>query len=287
MPDSTTVTDLASQYVAQVAGDLDQNVKEQERIGAEISALQEQLAVLQHDHGVLVTMQQALGTKAAATSARPSAATAVPAPRKKATTGSAAAKRTRTAKHTAAPKAATAKSTAAKSGTTKSPAAKGPATAKTAAEDAKSPSRTATAKTAPVKQAPAKTVGAKTVSGKTADGKRAAESAPSGKATAAKAATAETATATAAQPTLVELVRQHLAAQQEPRSAGEVAAALGQEHPDRDVKATVVRTTLEALVAKNQAQRAKQGSSVFYTPQDAPEQPTSSGAQPHPTSTDA
>jgi hypothetical protein len=33
-----------------------------------------------------------------------------------------------------------------------------------------------------------------------------------------------------------------------------------------------VRTTLEALVAKNHAQRAKQGTSVFYTAPDAAEQ---------------
>ncbi|MDW6066388.1 hypothetical protein SAZ11_62355 [Streptomyces sp. FXJ1.4098] len=68
-----------------------------------------------------------------------------------------------------------------------------------------------------------------------------------------------------AQPTLVELVRSHLTEQGEPRSAAEVATALGQAHPERGIKTTVVRTTLEGLVAKNQAQRSKQGASVFYT----------------------
>lgn len=72
------------------------------------------------------------------------------------------------------------------------------------------------------------------------------------------------------QPTLVELVRKHLADQVEPRSAAEVTAALGQQHPERTIKTTVVRTTLEGLVAKTLALRAKQGSSVFYTaPQEA------------------
>lgn len=73
-----------------------------------------------------------------------------------------------------------------------------------------------------------------------------------------------------AQPTLVELIRGHLAEQSEPRSAAEIATALGQAHPQRSVKTTVVRTTLEGLVAKSQAQRSKQGSSVFYTAAAAP-----------------
>ncbi|MDH6703032.1 hypothetical protein P3T26_007549 [Streptomyces sp. MAA16] len=62
MSESTTVaTGLTSQYIAQVAGDLESNLKEQERISAEIAALQEQLTALQQDHSVLVNVQQALG----------------------------------------------------------------------------------------------------------------------------------------------------------------------------------------------------------------------------------
>ncbi|GAA0544192.1 hypothetical protein GCM10010390_52840 [Streptomyces mordarskii] len=72
-----------------------------------------------------------------------------------------------------------------------------------------------------------------------------------------------------AQPTLVDLVREHLTGQGEPRSAAEITAALDKQHPERNVKNTVVRTTLENLVAKNQAQRTKQGSSVFYTAAEA------------------
>jgi hypothetical protein len=37
------------------------------------------------------------------------------------------------------------------------------------------------------------------------------------------------------------------------------------------VQTNVVRTTLEGLVAKSNAQRVKQGSSVYYTAPDAPE----------------
>lgn len=76
-------------------------------------------------------------------------------------------------------------------------------------------------------------------------------------------------TASSPSPTLVELVREHLEGQSEPRSAAKIAAALGQRHPEHNVKTTVVRTTLEGLVARNQAQRSKQGKSVFYTAPDA------------------
>ncbi|GAB7106624.1 hypothetical protein JCM4814A_49380 [Streptomyces phaeofaciens JCM 4814] len=88
------------------------------------------------------------------------------------------------------------------------------------------------------------------------------------KRTAGKSA-AKASAAPAAQRTLVELVREHLVGQSEPRSAAEITATLEQQHPERAVKTTVVRTTLEGLVAKNQAQRTKQGTSVFYTTTDA------------------
>jgi cell division septum initiation protein DivIVA len=189
MPETTThATELASQYIAQVTGDLEANVKEQERINAEISSLQEQLAALQHDHSVLVNMQQALGitTAPAGPAAEPESA-AVPSPRRK-------------------------KASAAPGG----------------------------------KQ---KTLKSVAVPRKRAAGK------PAAKATGA---------AKAAQPTLVELLRRHLAEQKEPRSAAEISTALGQAHPDRDIAAKVVRVTLEGLVAKSQAERSKQGRSVFY-----------------------
>ncbi|MGI5041680.1 hypothetical protein ACM9HB_35195, partial [Streptomyces sp. JAC128] len=50
--------------------------------------------------------------------------------------------------------------------------------------------------------------------------------------------------------------------------------ALGQAHPDRNIKTTVVRTTVEGLVAKSHAQRTKQGSSVYYTTTNTPEPAT-------------
>ncbi|GHI02066.1 hypothetical protein AQI88_17960 [Streptomyces cellostaticus] len=173
---TTAATELASQYSTQVAGDLERNLKEQERLSGAIQALQQQLASLQQDHTVLLSIQQALGTPA------------VPAPRKKAA--------------------------------------------------------------------------AKPVAGKQAIAKKAP--APARKGAGRKSAATAPASPTAL-PTLVDLAREHLAGQNEPRSAAEVTTALAQQHPERTIRTTVVRTTLEGLVAKNQAQRSKQGTSVFYT----------------------
>ncbi|MET7745992.1 hypothetical protein [Streptomyces sp. NPDC005385] len=93
--------------------------------------------------------------------------------------------------------------------------------------------------------------------------KKAAPKKTPAKASAAKAA--KPASDSAAKPSLVDLVRGHLEQAGEPRSAAEITTALAKAHPDRSIKVTVVRTTVENLVAKSHAQRAKQGSSVFYT----------------------
>lgn len=61
VPDSTT---LQSQYAAQIQSDLDSNVAEREHIAGQISALQEQLSVLENNHALLASMQQAIGTPA-------------------------------------------------------------------------------------------------------------------------------------------------------------------------------------------------------------------------------
>ena len=210
MPDTqTATTELTSHYTAQVAGDLDRNAKEQDRISTEIDALQEQLRALQHDHTVLTSMQKALGAADTATQPAPEAAAAPSVPRQKTTAQPGTSKRVR-AKKTVAAQGGEA---------VKKPAAKKPEAA--------------------------------------------------AKATAAKAA----------QPTLVELIRRHLTDQSEPRSAAEIATALGQAHPDRNIKTTVVRTTVEGLVAKSHAQRTKQGSSVYYTTTGTPE-PTAPATAP-------
>lgn len=210
MSESTTgTTELTSQYIARVTDDLEHNLKEQERVGAEITALQEQLTALQQDHTVLVNMQQALGiTKAPAESAVTPESTAGISPRQKTSTEPSSRRRARKA--------------------------------------------------------------------------TASQASPTARKSAAKTAAAAKTT----QPTLVELIRRHLAEQSEPRSAAEISTALSQVHPERGIKTKVVRVTLEGLVAKSQAQRTKQGSSVFYTAPDAPEPAAAPQAEEKPEVTD-
>ncbi|MDX2939289.1 hypothetical protein [Streptomyces ipomoeae] len=196
-------TELTSHYAAQVTGDLERNVKEQERITADIASLQQQLAALQHDHTVLVNMRQALGiTEATAEPAAESESATVPSPRKEG--GAARGGKQRARKSAAAPQKAVKKPAAKAEGATK-----------------------------------------------------------------------------AVQPTLVELIRRHLAESKEPRSAAEISTALGQAHPDRQITTKVVRVTLEGLVAKSRAERSKQGKSVFYTA-SAPEPTGAPGAEAQP-----
>ncbi|MGW3432903.1 hypothetical protein ACWDHW_33855 [Streptomyces melanosporofaciens] len=66
-------------------------------------------------------------------------------------------------------------------------------------------------------------------------------------------------------PTLGDLIRGDLTQHGEPRSAAEVTTALTQTLPDREIKTTVVRSTLESLVAKGQAHRTKRQRAVFYS----------------------
>ncbi|MEI5522844.1 hypothetical protein WB401_06195 [Streptomyces brasiliscabiei] len=235
-------TDLKAQYTAQVSADLERNAKEQERLRQEIDALQEQLQSLQQDRSVLANMQQALGVMApgpaAGSAAEPVSVTeevAAPSvPRQK--TGTATTTAPTTGKRTRA-KRAPAPQTGKQ--------AKKPATAKPKAQ-AKTQAKTATAEAAPAKTATAKSSTATTTAAKPAPAKK-------------------------TQPTLVELIRRHLTEQSEPRSAAEVATALTQAHPDRRIQTNVVRTTLEGLVAKSNAQRTRQGSSVYYTAPDTQE----------------
>ncbi|ARZ66043.1 regulatory protein [Streptomyces albireticuli] len=241
MPDAQLETNgIKEQYAFKVAADLEHNTKEQERIGAEVTALEEQLRALRRDHTLLVSVQQALGKEGAAAAAsrkagdtatlpkpRPAAAEAKPARRRKATTTKAA--------------------------TTKAPAAKA----------TKNSARTTGAKADTKVEKATKTERVeKTEKAETPE-------------KAGKTATADT---KAAGPTLVSLVREALGRQSEPRSAAEIAAAVAEAQPDRTIKPTVVRTTVEGLVAKGQAQRTKQGTSVFYAAPDgspaAPAEPS-------------
>ncbi|MFD3484797.1 hypothetical protein [Streptomyces sp. NPDC058665] len=64
---------------------------------------------------------------------------------------------------------------------------------------------------------------------------------------------------------LTELIHEYLTEQSEPRTAGEIAKALTDAHPDRNLNDNLVRTTTERLVARSRAERSKQGATVHYT----------------------
>ncbi|MBM4832573.1 hypothetical protein [Actinospica acidiphila] len=303
---STVATDLTSQYVAQVTNDLERNAKEQERVGAEIAELQQQLAALRRDHALLVKMRHALDLAAGSAADAVSAEEGVPPT--ETVEDSAVAEPSSATASSAGKTAEPAEETAA-SGRATVPAPRNRSAVKSGAEKPKRKKATAGRSTAPAKSGgakktsgsvkaagAAKTAGtAKAGSTAKADGasKTAGSAKPTGSAKPAGAKSARTpatpkpawkasavkaprkAPAKAAEraqgdaPKLVDLVRRHLDEQKEPRSAAEVATALGQAHPGRTVKVTVVRSTLEGLVARNQAQRSKQGTSVFYTAPDA------------------
>jgi hypothetical protein len=84
------------------------------------------------------------------------------------------------------------------------------------------------------------------------------------------------------QPTLRKLASDHLTEQTEPRSVAEITSTLQRTHPERTLSPTLVRNALENLVSRAQAERTKQGGSVFYsatTSQSAPETPAPVPAQ--------
>ncbi|WP_329524792.1 hypothetical protein [Streptomyces sp. NBC_01462] len=206
-------TELQSQYAAQLTADLERNTKEQERISAEVTALQELLEALRRDQDLLVNLRRTLGDEAPAAAgakAAEAAVTVASVPRQA----------------SAAPKS----------------------------KPVKQQQKAAAAKPAKASEAVKATKPVKAV-------KTTSKSAG----TKAAAKTPAPAPAAAGKPTLVELIHDHLSRQSEPRSAAEITSTLSETHPERGVKATVVRTTVEGLVAKGRAQRSKQGTSVYYT----------------------
>jgi hypothetical protein len=176
-------TELASEYSARIARDLEVNAQEQDRLATEIAALEEQLRAVRENRAVLERLQQALTPQFSAPAPAPAAADAdadtdavVPHQRTEPT-----------------------------------------------------PNRRAVPKQGPAEP----------------------------------------------KPSLVEAVHAYLAEQGEPRSATDVAEAIRAAQPGRTIKTTVIRTTLENLVARNRARRTKRGRAVFYTlsSPDGPETP--------------
>ncbi|MGI5447239.1 hypothetical protein ACQEVM_15945 [Streptomyces sp. CA-243310] len=238
---------LKSQYADKVTADLDLNTAEQGRIRGEITSLQERLAGLEQDHELLVGMRAALGDNALAvpgprTGKKPATAVKATTPTRKqtgaktATTGPV--RKSTATKTSSAPKSTTAKATTAKATTAKAAAPK--------STEAK-----AVAAVVESKQSAAKPVAAKE---------------PVAKKPAAKKPVAKKATASDKnQVPLTELIHQHLTGQTEPKTAAEISQALAAAHPDRSLNDNLVRTSTERLVARSLVERAKQGSTVYYT----------------------
>ncbi|MGW6976180.1 hypothetical protein [Streptomyces sp. NPDC054952] len=230
---------LKSQYADKVTADLDLNTAEQDRIRGEITSLQERLAGLEQDHELLVGMRAALGDNALA----------VPGPRTGKKPATAVKATTPTRKQTGAKTATTGsvkKSTATKTSSAPKSTATKSTTAKAKATAPKSTEAKATGAVAESKQSAAKPVAAKQPVAK--------------KPVAKKAAAADK-----NQVPLTELIHQHLTGQTEPKTAAEISQALAVAHPDRSLNDNLVRTSTERLVARSLVERAKQGSTVYYT----------------------
>ncbi|MFD3523125.1 hypothetical protein [Streptomyces sp. NPDC058653] len=77
---------------------------------------------------------------------------------------------------------------------------------------------------------------------------------------------------------LTELIHEYLKDQSEPRTAGEIAAALIAVHPHRNINDNLVRTTTERLVGRSRVERTKQGVTVHYTAAQQDDSATASAA---------
>ncbi|MET8454120.1 hypothetical protein [Streptomyces sp. NPDC005209] len=95
--------------------------------------------------------------------------------------------------------------------------------------------------------------------------KRTAPARKAAKKTTAKEPADKSAAKKAAEPSLGDLLKQILDRHPgEPRTAAEVTSELEKEYPERARNATIVRNTLERLVAKSAVERTKQKSTVLY-----------------------
>ncbi|MFE3993761.1 hypothetical protein ACFXPW_19060 [Streptomyces goshikiensis] len=135
--------------------------------------------------------------------------------------------------------------------------------------DKKTPT-SASAKGRKTAASPTTATAAKKAPNKASANKPAAKKATPAKATPAKAtpakATAKKAgTSGETRAPLTGLIHQHLSAQKEPKTAGEITQALAAAHPERLLNGNLVRTTTERLVARALVERSKQGSTVYYT----------------------
>ncbi|OIJ64387.1 hypothetical protein [Streptomyces mangrovisoli] len=262
---TAAATGLASQYSTQVAGDLERNLKEQDRITGELELLQRELAVLQQDHTVLVNIQQALGASAEPDSPVPPVDESPIAPVDE--RPSAPVDESAVAPSADAPAAADEQAAVVPAPRRKSAGRKGSARAAKAEQSSKPARKEPRTKAASTGTATTKTT-TKAATTKAGTTKAGTTKAGTTKAATTDAAVTKTGVKHSA-PALVDLVRAYVTGQRQPLSAAEITTGLSVQHPERTIKTTVVRNTLEALVAKAQAHRNKQGSSVYYTAPEA------------------
>ncbi|MFE3626703.1 hypothetical protein [Streptomyces goshikiensis] len=117
----------------------------------------------------------------------------------------------------------------------------------------------------PAKKAPNKASANKTPAKKATVKKATPAKATPAKAIPAKATAKKADTSGETRAPLTGLIHQHLSAQKEPKTAGEITQALAAAHPERLLNGNLVRTTTERLVARALVERSKQGSTVYYT----------------------
>ncbi|MFI7359039.1 hypothetical protein ACIBTP_34560 [Streptomyces avidinii] len=229
MSTGSTVTRVKDDYAEQIAGDLAANQEAQEQRRGELQRLQQEIGELEEGEKVLLRMQDALGLAAAPAAARPAA---------------------RGTKRAAVPSARSAGADVGPGTATGTATGVGASAKKTRATTAKAKVKVKAGSGAADAATAVKAPRARKATGKAV-----------GKATGDTAVKEETGS-----PSWLELVTTVLAGGTEPRSAAEVAEAVGAAHPARTVQAGVVRNTLEQGVARGLLERSKQGRSVYYSP---------------------
>ncbi|MEW2161085.1 hypothetical protein AB0950_38610 [Streptomyces sp. NPDC007189] len=239
MADEPEKTPIHNVYAQQFASDLEANRKEQGDIAAQITGLQERLAQLKVEEGLLLKLQGTLtgsnGAEAGDAADEASSATAEP---------------------REAPGAAPAPAEV---------VTVAPGTVPQPRQDNRA--KTATKKTAAKGKTPTKKAAAKTTTAKKAAAtKTTAKRVPAQAATAEEAPAKKTAGRKADGPTLQELILPLLVKSQgHLQTAREVFDAFKAKHPERATSVQVVRNNLELLVKNNRAEKSQQQGSVMYT----------------------
>ncbi|RNF81163.1 hypothetical protein [Streptomyces botrytidirepellens] len=249
------ITPIQDRVRQQLADNLVANRKEQEKVTAQLAALQKQVAALEErlaqlklDEAWLAQAQGSLPTALAQSEPAAGAAEELSAaPAEQPETSAPAKAVTDEPRTVPQPR----QNQPVKAARSKQPAKKTTAAAK------KTTAKKTTAKKSAAKKATAKKTTAK---------KPAAEQAPKPKATATKASAKKTAARGKSRPPLWELILGILLKTPgQPCVAREVTNQLVQDHPGRATSVQAVRNNLEILVNKNLAEKSRQQGNSMYT----------------------